>query len=161
MREILEYCIGGIRQNVSAGSLVVQEGGRTGHLYFLIEGRLEVIKGDTVLAAITEPGAVLGEMSVLLDQPHTATVRAAADSVIYEINDAASFLGQQPGVALLIARMLAQRLNAANISLADLKRQYAGHGTHLAMVGDLLQSMINQSPTQVSPGSGRKSDPRM
>ena len=161
MREMLEYCIGGTRQNMSAGSLVVQEGGRTGHLYVLIEGRLEVIKGDTVVAAITEPGAVLGEMSVLLDQPHTATVRAAADSVIYEINDAASFLRQQPGVALLIARMLAQRLNAANTYLADLKRQYAGHGTHLAMVGDLLQSMINQSPTQVLPGSDRKSDPRM
>src|SRR3990170_2973450 len=47
MREILEYCIGGIRQNVSAGSLVVQEGGRTGPLYVLIEGRLEGIKGDT------------------------------------------------------------------------------------------------------------------
>ena len=103
MREILEYCVGGIRQNVSAGGLVVQEGGRTGHLYVLIEGRLEVIKGDTVVASITEPGAVLGEMSVLLDQPHTATVRAASDSVIYQIGDAASFLRQQPGVALLIA----------------------------------------------------------
>ena len=161
MREILEYCIGGLRQDVPTGTVVVHEGGRTGHLYVLIEGRLEVIKGDTVVASITEPGAVLGEMSVLLDQPHTATVRAASDSVIYEIDDAASFLGQQPGVALLICRMLAQRLNAANTHLADIKRQYAGHGTHLAMVGDLLQSMINQSPTQVSPGSDRKSDPRM
>jgi len=161
MREILEYCIGGIRQNVSAGTLVVHEGGRTGRLYVLIEGRLEVIKGDTVVAAIAEPGAVLGEMSVLLDQPHTATVRVAADSVIYEIDDAASFLRQQPGVALLIARMLAQRLNAANTYLADIKRQYAGHGNHLAMVGDLLQSMINLSPTQVSPGSDRQSDSRL
>ena len=161
MREMLEYCIGGIRQNVPAGSLVVQEGGRTGHLYVLIEGRIEVIKGDTVVAAITEPGAVLGEMSVLLDQPHTATVRAAVDSAIYEIDDAASFLRQQPGVALLIAGMLAQRLNAANTYLADLKRQYAGHGTHLGMVGDLLQSMINLSPTKVSPGSYRQSDPRI
>ncbi len=161
MREILEYCIGGIRQGVSAGTLVVHEGGRTGRLYVLIEGRLEVIKGDTVVASITEPGAVLGEMSVLLDQPHTATVRAAADSVIYEIDDAASFLRQQPGVALLIAGMLAQRLNAANTYLADIKRQYAGQGNHLAMVGDLLQSMINLAPTQVSPGSDRQSDPRM
>jgi CRP-like cAMP-binding protein len=161
MREILEYCSGGNRQNVPAGALVVQEGGRTGHLYVLIEGRLEVIKGDTVVAAITEPGAVLGEMSVLLDQPHTATVRAAADSVICQIDDAASFLRQQPGMTLLIAGMLAQRLNAANASLADLKRQSAGHGTHLAMVGDLLQGMINQSPTQVLPGSDRKSDSRM
>ena len=161
MREILEYCIGGIRQSVPAGTSVVHEGGRTGHLYVLIEGRLEVIKGDTVVASITEPGAVLGEMSVLLDQPHTATVRAASDSVVYEINDAAAFLRQQPGVAILIARMLAQRLNAANTYLADIKRQYAGHGTHLAMVGDLLQSMINLSPTKVSPGSDRQSDPRI
>ena len=96
MREILEYCIGGIRRNVSPGDPVVHEGGRTGHLYVLIEGRLEVVKGDTVVASITEPGAVLGEMSVLLDQPHTATVRAASDSIIYEFDDAAAFLRDQP-----------------------------------------------------------------
>src|SRR5215213_1190613 len=100
MREILEYCVGGVRKNVPAGALVVHEGGRTGHLYVLIEGRLEVIKGDVVVAAITEPGAVLGEMSVLLDQPHTATVRAAADSIVYEFDDAAAFLREQPAMAL-------------------------------------------------------------
>jgi CRP/FNR family cyclic AMP-dependent transcriptional regulator len=161
MRDILEYCIGGVRRNVAAGAEVLHEGGRTGHLYVLIEGRLEVVKGDTVVATITEPGAVLGEMSVLLDTPHTATVRAAQDSVIYEIDDAASFLRQQPAVALIIARMLAQRLNVATTYLADLKRQYGGHGNHLAMVGDLLQSMINLPSTQVSPGSDRQSDPRM
>jgi CRP/FNR family transcriptional regulator, cyclic AMP receptor protein len=161
MREILEYCIGGVRRNVSPGGLVVHEGGRTGHLYVLIEGRLEVVKGDTVVATITEPGAVLGEMSVLLDTPHTATVRAALDSAIYEIDDAASFLRAQPAVAILIARMLAQRLNVANTYLADIKRQYAGHGTHLEMVGDILQSMINLAPTQLSPGSDRQSDPRI
>jgi CRP/FNR family transcriptional regulator, cyclic AMP receptor protein len=161
MREILEYCIGGIRRNVSPGDVVVHEGGRTGHLYVLIEGRLEVVKGDTVVASITEPGAVFGEMSVLLDKPHTATVRAASDTAIYEIDDAASFLRAQPAVTLLIARMLAQRLNVANTYLADIKRQYAGHGNHLEMVGDILQSMINLAPTQVSPGSDRQSDPRL
>src|SRR3979490_1034388 len=113
MRDILEYCIGGLRRGVAAGTEVVHEGGRTGHLYILIEGRLEVVKGDTVVASIAEPGAVVGEMSVLLDQPHTATVRAASDSTIHEFSDGASFLREQPAVALLIARMLAQRLNAA------------------------------------------------
>ena len=49
-------------------------------------------------------------------------------------------------MALLIARMLAQRLNVATTYLADLKQQYAGHGNHLAMVGELLQSMINLPP---------------
>src|SRR5260370_41242200 len=113
MREILVYCRGGVGRDVSAGGFVVHEGHTTGHLYVLIEGRLEVVKGDTVVAIITEPGAVLGEMSVLLDQPHTATVRAASDSAVYEIGDAASFLRDQPARALLIARLLAQRLHRA------------------------------------------------
>src|SRR3978361_556723 len=161
MREILEYCIGGSRRNVSPGDLGVHEGGRTGHLYVLIEGRLEVVKGDTVVASITEPGAVFGEMSVLLDKPHTATVRAASDSAIYEIDAPGSSLRAEPAVAILIARMLAQRLNVANTYLADIKRQYAGHGNHLEMVGDILQSMINLAPTQVSPVSDRQSHPRI
>ena len=161
MRDILEYCVGGAKRSFSAGAEIIHEGGRTGHLYVLIEGRLEVIKGDAVVATLAEPGAVLGEMSVLLDTPHTATVRAAADSTIYEIDDAQTFLRKQPAVAILIARMLAQRLNVANTYLADLKRQYAGHGTHLALVGEVLQSMINLPPQQVSPGSDRQSDPRL
>jgi CRP/FNR family cyclic AMP-dependent transcriptional regulator len=161
MRAVLDYCTGGIQRDVSAGTLVIHEGGTTGHLYVLIEGRLEVIKGDTVVASIAEPGAVVGEMSVLLDQPHTATVRAASNSKIYEFSDAASFLRERPAVALLIARLLAQRLNVATTYLADIMHQYAGHGDHLAMVGEILQSMINLPPIKVSPGSDRQSDPRM
>jgi CRP/FNR family transcriptional regulator, cyclic AMP receptor protein len=160
MRAILDYCTGGIQRSVSAGTLVIHEGGTTGHLYVLIEGRLEVIKGDTVVAILTEPGAVLGEMSVLLDQPHTATVRAASDSAVYEISDAASFLRDQPAVALLIAQLLAQRLNVATTYLADIMHQYAGHGDHLAMVGEILQTMINLPPIKISPGSDLQSDPR-
>src|ERR1700693_3139587 len=161
MRAVLDYCSGAVQRTVSAGTLILHEGSTTGHLYVLIEGRLEVVKGDTVVASIVEPGAVVGEMSVLLDKPHTATVRAAADSTIYEFGDAASFLRDQPAVALLIARLLAQRLNVATTYLADIMHQYAGHGTHLSMVSELLQSMINLPPSQVLPGSDRQSDPRM
>jgi CRP-like cAMP-binding protein len=161
MRAVLDYCGGAIQRNVPAGTFVIHEGGTTGHLFVLIEGRLEVIKGDTVVASIAEPGAMVGEMSVLLDQPHTATVRAASDSTVYQFDDAASFLREQPAVALLIARLLAQRLNVATTYLADVMRQYAGHGDHLAMVGEILQSMINLPPMTVSPGSDRLSDPRI
>ena len=81
MRAVLDYCTGGTRREAQAGTLVLHEGSKTGHLFVLLEGRLEVIKGDAVVAVLTEPGAMLGEMSVLLDQPHTATVRAASNSV--------------------------------------------------------------------------------
>jgi CRP-like cAMP-binding protein len=161
MRAVLDYCTGGIQRIVPAGTRVIHEGASTGHLYVLIEGRLEVLKGDTVVAIIGEPGAVVGEMSVLLDQPHTATVRAASESTIYEFSNAGSVLGEQPALALLIAKLLAQRLNVATTYLADIMHQYAGHGDHLAMVGQILQSMINLPPIKVSPGSELQSDPRM
>jgi CRP/FNR family cyclic AMP-dependent transcriptional regulator len=161
MRAVLDYCSGAVQRNVSAGTLILHEGSTTGHLFVLIEGKLEVVKGDSVVASIVEPGAVVGEMSVLLDQPHTATVRAASNSTIYEFSDAGSFLRDQPAVALLIARLLAQRLNVATTYLADVMHQYAGHGDHLAMVGEILQNMINLPPIKVSPGSDRQSDPRM
>ena len=161
MREILDYCTGGIQRAVPAGAVLLHQGTKTGRLFVLIEGRLEVIRGDAVVAVLTDPGAVTGEMSLLLDRPHTATVRAASDSTICEFSDAASFLNEQPAVALLIARLLAQRVNVATTYLADLMKQYAGHGTHLEMVGEILQSMISLPPQQVSPGSDRQSDPRM
>ena len=160
MREMIDYCVGGVRRSLAKGEALIHEGSHTGHLYVLIEGQIEVSRGDTVVAVLSEPGAVLGEMSVLLERPHTATVRAGSDSIVYAFEDAAAFLRDHPAAALLIARLLAQRLNVATTYLADIMQQYAGHGTHLAMVGDVLQSMINLPPMQVSPGSDRQSDPR-
>ena len=160
MREILNYCNGALRREVPAGTVLIKEGSKTGHLFVLVEGQIEVLRGGSVVAVLSEPGALTGEMSLLLDRPHTATVRAAAPSTFYEVENAASFLTQEPAVALLIARLLAQRLNVATTYLADLMQQYAGHGTHLEMVGEILQSMISLPPLKVSPGSDRQSDPR-
>jgi CRP-like cAMP-binding protein len=161
MKAMLDYCVGGTQSKVPAGDLIIHEGGRTGRLYILVEGRVEVVRGDVLVASIAEPGAIFGEMSVLLDQDHTAAVRAASDTTVYEIADAAAFMRDQPEVALVIARLLARRLYVATTYLADLRRQYASEGNHLAMVGDLLQSMINLAPANVSPGSDRQSDPRL
>jgi CRP/FNR family cyclic AMP-dependent transcriptional regulator len=158
MRAVLDYCSDGVRHSVNAGDTIIREGQISGHLFVLIEGQLDIVKGDTVVASLTEPGAVVGEMSVLLEQPHTATVRAAIATEVYEFENATDFLRDHPTVALMIARLLAQRLNVATSYLADIKQQYAGHGTHLSMVGELLDNMVNLSPTKVSPGSDRHSD---
>ena len=134
MRAVLEHCAGRQETYFAADTLLIREGETTGDLYILLEGQLDVLKGDTVVAVVTEPGAILGEMSVLLGRPHTATVRVSTGSTVYQVDDGAGFLRAQPAVALLVAQVLAQRLNAATTYLADIKRQYAGHGNHLAMV---------------------------
>ena len=61
----------------------------------------------------------------------------------------------------MIAQLLARRLHVATTYLADVMHQYAGHGDHLAMVGEVLQCMINLPQSGISPGSDRQSDPRM
>ena len=50
-----------------------------------------VLLPPTVDFRVTEPGAVFGELSVLLDQPHTADVRAVTASQ-FHVADAASLL---------------------------------------------------------------------
>lgn len=161
MRAILDHCSGGVRRSLPAGTDFIHEGGKTGHLFVLIEGKVEVSRGDSLVAVITEPGAVFGEMSVLLDLPHSARVRTASDTEVYEFDDAASFLRQQPAMALLIAQLLAQRLHIATTYLTDLMHQYAGHGSHLEMIGEVLEHMINLPSSQVAPGSDREADPRI
>jgi CRP/FNR family cyclic AMP-dependent transcriptional regulator len=125
MRAVLEHCAGGRETSFPAGKQVICEGETTGRLYILVDGKLDVVKGGTVVANVTEPGSILGEMSALLGQPHTATVCAVTNSKVYEFDDATTFLQSQPSVALLVAKVLARRLSDATEYLAEIKRQYA------------------------------------
>ncbi|MBA7713784.1 hypothetical protein ES703_122794 [subsurface metagenome] len=61
------------------------------------------------------------------------------------------------GLVAAIGFVVAAGLFAGDLTL----RQYAGHGTHLAMVSEVLQSMINLPPSEVAPGSDQQSDPRL
>jgi CRP-like cAMP-binding protein len=161
MQSVLEHCVGGRPIGLSSGERVLSEGETTGRIYILMEGRLEVVKGGMVVATLDEPGATIGEMSVLLGQPHSATVVAAEPSRLYAFDDAASLLESRPALTLLLARVLATRLGAATTYLADIKKQYAGYGNHLAMVSDVLQTLVSMPASEVSPGSDRRDDPRL
>ena len=61
---------------VRAGDAVVSQGGPSGGVWVLLSGALQVLKGDVAVNTITKPGAIVGEMSVLLGTDHGATVVA-------------------------------------------------------------------------------------
>ena len=65
---------------------------------------------------------MFGELSVLLDQPHTAHVRALETSQ-FLVADATTFLAQDPIAALYVATVLARRLDGANQVFIQLKSQ--------------------------------------
>src|ERR1700757_4241037 len=89
------------------------EGESSGRLYMLIDGEIEVLRGHTRVMVANQPGAIFGEMSVLPGIPHTATGKTGGPSPVYVIDDAEAFLQALPEIAFVVARLLAQRLNAA------------------------------------------------
>ena len=105
-----------------AGEDVLTVGSRTGKLLFLKSGAVEVTKDGVQIAKVSTPGAVFGELATLLDQPHTADVRTLEESEFF-VADAPTLLAIDPAVALYVATILAHRLDSANRSLLDVRRQ--------------------------------------
>jgi CRP/FNR family cyclic AMP-dependent transcriptional regulator len=105
-----------------AGETVLSAASKTGRLLILKGGALAVVKEGVEIARVAEPGAVFGELSVLLNQPHTADVHALEASQ-FHVADAAAMLRVDPIALLYVATVLAQRLDSANRGLLELKRQ--------------------------------------
>jgi CRP-like cAMP-binding protein len=104
------------------GETVIVDGSKTGRLLILKKGAVTIEKEGTEIAKVTEPGAVFGELSVLLDKPHAADVRALESSQFHVAN-AVTLLEQNPMAALYVATVLAHRLEGANHALIQLKSQ--------------------------------------
>lgn len=155
MRAILNHCHGIPLVDVADGTVLLGEGQKTGRVYILAQGRIEVLRGDTQVTVLDEPGTLVGEMSVLLGVPHTATARALGDAKVHVVEDGEVFFSARPELSWLVARLLAVRLNAATTYLVDLKRQFAGHGDHLEMVGEVLETLMHLQERDFHPGSDR------
>jgi CRP-like cAMP-binding protein len=104
-----------------AGHVLVPQGGKLGRLFVLRQGEVEIERDGTYINSIATPGAIFGEMSLLLDMPHSATVRAVTDIEVFVISDALRVLEAHPTWTLQIARLLAQRVNATTQKLTELQ----------------------------------------
>ena len=110
MRTILSFCQGLSEKTFGPDEVLLTEGENDRILYILIEGEVEVLKGDFPINTVSEPGALFGEISVLLDIPHTATVKTLTPSRAYVVERASEFLQSHTDIAYQLARLLAQRL---------------------------------------------------
>jgi len=122
-----------------AGETVFAGGSRTGRLLILRKGAVAIVKEAIEIAKVAEPGAVFGELSALLDQPHTADVRALETSQ-FHVADAADLLAQDPIALLYVAVVLARRLDGANQALIELKSQVQA-GQPPSVIGKTVEKM--------------------
>lgn len=158
MRSILTHCRDLPEQRVAAGEVLLAEGQRARVLYILIEGAVEVQKGGIQIRRVEEPGALFGELSVLLDGAHTATVKAVSECRVHRIDRAAEFLRFNTEVAYAVATLLAQRLDSITGYLVDMKKQFEGSDEHFGMVDEVLEALVNQQDEALDLGSERDPD---
>ncbi len=126
------------------GTEIISEGAKLDRIYFLKSGRLEVVREELRVNLIKTPGSVLGEISILLDQPSTATVLALDEVELYECLDPMSFLKEHPEVTLHMSSLLAYRLAAATQYLVDVKEQLKDCSDHVGMVDGVLDSILHR-----------------
>ncbi len=142
MSDILDYCKGREIRTFRAGHVLIREGGQESKLFVLVDGQVEVLRKDTQVSYIDEPGSIFGEMAVLLDMPSSATVKALSTVKAYEIDDALGFLGSQPEIALYVGTLLARRLYYTTSFLVDLQQQSQGKREDLDLVDKILAQLV-------------------
>ena len=144
MQSILDLCKDSEPREFSSGEVLITEGNKSGVIYVLLEGKVEITKGKHLINTVTEPGATFGEMSVLLDIPHMATVKTVGPSQLYVLESSDSLLSSED-LTGLIAKILAKRLNNITNYVLELKERSTDSEEKLGMVCEVLEKYIYQS----------------
>lgn len=158
MDTVLDLSSGLPESDVAPGQALVVEGAANQSIWVLVSGRLAVAKNDQDVNSIDAPGALIGEVSVLLGRPSTATVRAVEPSRVRCAEDGLQFLMSNPAVIRHVAMGLADRLDSVTTYLADLKEQYAD-SPGLAMIPSIVGRLSVGATITAVPGSAREPDP--
>ena len=126
---LAEYCR---RLEVKAGDIIARQGDAAAAMHFILEGRVGIIvdlpEGRSMRVRSLGRHTTVGEMGLITRSPRSATVRAEAASVLYEL-DAEAFeriKREHPALsqALLayVVRVMAERLSFANRAIGVLQR---------------------------------------
>lgn len=115
-----------VKRRYKRGEFLVEQGQRSNTLFILLSGRARVItshtRGREVILATMGQGDYIGEMSLIDNEPHSATVRAEVqtDVLILGGNDFARCMPDPSSMAFMVMRGLTQRLRRADRNIESL-----------------------------------------
>lgn len=114
--EQLETLVEGSHQVAyGPGEAVVQEGAEGRSMFHVLRGSVEILKelepGHTVAVRQLGPGEVFGEMTLFLDAPRSATVRATEECLLLEVDrdSISGLLDENPDLLERFAAMVQER----------------------------------------------------
>lgn len=106
----------------AAGEVLIEQG-KPGKLYVLDTGELSVQREGVEVATISESGALVGEISVLLESAPSATVIAKGEVRAYIVSNPVGRLLDDPALLLHVSRLLASRLSETTAELAKSRQK--------------------------------------
>ena len=124
------------------GEIVIAEDGSSAELLILETGTVEIRRAGQLVAVIDEPGAILGEVSMLLDSPSTADVVARGEVTLRVVADPTTFFSEHPELALFVARQLAARLARVTGYLADLRDEFGDADGQMGLVPQIVSELL-------------------
>jgi serine/threonine protein phosphatase PrpC/CRP-like cAMP-binding protein len=134
--EVLEF---------QAGEEVMREGDRGDELFIVVDGSLQIVRGEQVLSEVG-PGEHFGEMALIRSSPRSATVRAIEKSELISIRRADFFAILRKEYELAVKLLwqflgvLADRLDQTSRDLSTAKEELAAEDITDAISEDVDES---------------------
>ena len=134
-----------VKRRYRRGELVVEHGKKSNALFILLTGRARVLTADSrgreVILAVLESGDYVGEMSLIDNEPHSATVRAEiqTDMLILGRPEFARCLPENSSLSYAIMRGLVARLRSADRQIESLAL--------LDVYGRVARSLLDMADT--------------
>ena len=106
---------------IKKDDLIFQEGEFCNYLYYIVRGHYEVYVGSTPVSVLTPDDIFIGEMSFLLNNKRSATVKAITDGCLIRISkrDFVEGIREKPHYSLFLSKLLAKRIERINHLISE------------------------------------------
>jgi len=134
-----------VKRRFKRGEALVEQGQKSDALFLLLTGRARVTASDSrgreVILATLGQGDYLGEMSIIDNEPHSATVRAEVQTDVLTLGRAefTRCLSENAAMSLVVMRGLVKRLRHADRKIESLAL--------LDVYGRVAHALLEQAET--------------
>ena len=113
-----------LKQKFLPDEYIFKQGEKGNKAYLLLDGRVAIEVNSKKVAEISEM-EIFGEMSLLLNKPRTASIKALKPSIVLPIDEKilAELLKKAPPVISSLVKQLAYRLSQCDSEIENLKKK--------------------------------------
>jgi len=106
---------------VNTGDIVLKEGDLSNYLYYISSGTYEVLLNNKPIGNLSPKDIFMGEMSFLLNQRRSATIRATSPGKLIFLTQKTliNVIREYPHYGIFLSKLLAKRLVRSNEQVAE------------------------------------------